>query len=91
MYQKPKKVMERKTPPRKNIPTYQIISHVATISYRPDNSRVEVNIVSNSGRNPVYDIRCWRVDEETGESYPAKGISLTYTECIELMKILGEI
>lgn len=55
----------------------------------PNNSQVwkkELNLVSWDDREPVYDLRLWKVDTEQ----PGKGITLTKEELKELVMIIKD-
>ena len=51
----------------------------------------EVTIVKWSDRQPVFDIRAWRVSDTDGLQYPLRGITFSKDELIKLREILNSI
>lgn len=69
--------------------TYDVIRHIGTF-FKKDNYSKELNIVSWNGRQPVYDIRGWRVNAE-GEKHPLKGLSMSKDDLIALKLLLSDL
>ena len=88
--QKPKK------PPRKGAETmnrtefdYEIIETIATLTADTGTGyQKELNIISWRGKEPVYDLRLWRVTND--QRQPLKGITLTAAELAALKVALNK-
>ena len=65
--------------------TYDIIQHIATLSYRGA-WILELNLISWNGRTPTFDLRRWSEDH----SKMSKGTSLTKQELDALAQFLAE-
>lgn len=63
--------------------SYNIISHIATLSQR-GNWSLELNLISWAGRAPTFDLRKWNEDH----SKMSKGISLTRDELLAIKDFL---
>lgn len=63
--------------------SYNIVSHIATISQR-GNWALELNLISWAGRPATFDLRKWNDDH----SRMSKGISFTRDEVKALTKYL---
>lgn len=63
--------------------SYNIVSHIATLSQR-GNWSLELNLISWAGRSPTFDLRKWNEDH----SKMSKGISLTRDELLAIKDFL---
>ena len=66
-------------------PTYKVLEECGTISTNKGWD-LKLRYISWNGRDPKYDLRTWKEDEE-GEKC-GKGITLTGEELEELLKLL---
>lgn len=66
--------------------TYEITSHIATLSTSSRGWTKELNLVSWNGRSPKYDIRDWAPEH----AKMGKGVTLSEEEARELLKALPE-
>lgn len=64
--------------------SFEIKSHIATLSTSPKGWTKEFNIVSWNGREPKYEVRDWSPDH----SKMGKGATFTIEELTELCKAL---
>lgn len=69
--------------------TYEVVEHIGNISEKDTYSK-EVNLISWNERNPMYDIRGFRVGKD-GKKYPLKGISLEKHDLIALRDLLNSL
>lgn len=68
---------------------YEVIKHIGIISEK-NNYTKEVNIISWNGRQPVCDIRGFRVGSD-GTKYPLKGISMSREDLVALKELLSHV
>ena len=69
--------------------TYEIVKPIGVISANDTYSK-QVNIVAWNNREPVYDIRIWKMGKDETKT-PLKGISLNATDLENLKEILSAI
>lgn len=69
--------------------TYKIVKHIGTISENDTYSK-EVNIVSWNNREPVIDLRTWKLGTDNSK-LPLKGLSLNATDLESLKKLLSSV
>jgi hypothetical protein len=70
---------------------YEVKEHIGTIMVGFRGFSKEVTIVKWSDRQPVFDIRAWRVSDRDGLQYPLRGITFSKEEFIKLREILNSI
>lgn len=70
---------------------YEVKEHIDTIMVGFRGFSKEVSIVKWSDKNPVFDIRAWRVSDRDGLQYPLRGITFSKDELIKLREILNSI
>ena len=70
---------------------YEVIQHLGKLTDEEGKYNKELNIISWNGNEPKFDLRPWKIDEETGERKMMKGITLTSEELEALYNILKEI
>ena len=61
---------------------YEVKEHIGTIMVGFRGFSKEVTIVKWSDRQPVFDIRAWRVSDIDGLQYPLRGITFSKDELI---------
>lgn len=66
---------------------YEIKEEIAVLSDKAGYTK-EVNLISYRGKEPVYDLRRWAQNED-GESFMLKGISLSLEEAKALRRALN--
>ena len=69
--------------------SYKIIEQIGVIS-KTNMYTKELNIISWNGREPVFDVRMWKIGND-GEKIPLKGISMNKRDLFELNKLLGNV
>lgn len=68
---------------------YEIIETIATLTADTGAGyQKELNIISWRGKEPVYDLRLWRVTND--QRQPLKGITLTAAELVALKVALNK-
>ena len=70
---------------------YEVKEHIGTIMVGFRGFSKEVSIVKWNDKNPVFDIRAWRVSDRDGLQYPLRGITFSKEEFIKLREILNSI
>lgn len=70
---------------------YEVKEHIDTIMVGFRGFSKEVSIVKWNDKNPVFDIRAWRVSDRDGLQYPLRGITFSKEEFIKLREILNSI
>lgn len=70
---------------------YEVIQHLGKLTDEEGKYNKELNIISWNGNEPKFDLRPWKIDEETGERKMMKGITLTSEEIEALYNILKEM
>ena len=70
---------------------YEVKEHIGAIMVGFRGFSKEVTIVKWSDRQPVFDIRAWRVSDTDGLQYPLRGITFSKDELIKLREILNSI
>ena len=70
---------------------YEVKEHIDTIMVGFRGFSKEVSIVKWNDKNPVFDIRAWRVSGRDGLQYPLRGITFSKEELIKLREILNSI
>lgn len=70
---------------------YEVIRHFGKLTDEEGKYNKELNLVSWNGNEPKFDLRPWKIDEETGERKMTKGITLTSEEVEALYNILKEV
>ena len=73
------------------ITEYEVKEHIDTIMVGFRGFSKEVSIVKWNDKNPVFDIRAWRVSDRDGLQYPLRGITFSKEEFIKLREILNSI
>ncbi len=71
-----------------HVPRYEVLQELGVLS-RSGKWTKKVRLISWRGRDPRYDIRHWRMDDE-GET-PGKGITLTEDELRKLGELIREM
>ena len=66
---------------------FEIIQNIAVLSTEKSGWTKEINLVSNNGAPPKYDIRTWDPNHEK----MGKGITLTKAELTQLESVLKEL
>lgn len=66
--------------------TYEVIKNLGVLSEGKSGWKLEVNLISWNGKDPVIDIRSWNADK----TKMGKGITLTEDEKNKLLEILKE-
>lgn len=66
--------------------TYKIVEHIATLRYYEDGFMKQLNLVSWNDTEPVYDIRKWKFDTDTGRPQLMRGITLNKSELARLLE-----
>lgn len=66
---------------------YEVKEHIDTIMVGFRGFSKEVSIVKWNDKNPVFDIRAWRVSDRDGLQYPLRGITFSKEEFIKLNRI----
>lgn len=69
--------------------SYKIIEQIGVIS-KTNMYTKELNIISWNGREPVFDVRMWKIGND-GKKIPLKGISMNKRDLFELNKLLGNV
>lgn len=69
--------------------SYKIIKQIGVIS-KTNMYTKELNIISWNGREPVFDVRMWKIGND-GEKIPLKGISMNKRDLFELNKFLDNV
>lgn len=67
---------------------YNVIEECGTVSVRKGGYSLKLRYISWNDRDPVYDLRPWKVDD-TGTEICGKGITLSGEELESLAKILN--
>lgn len=70
---------------------YEVKEHIDTVMVGFRGFSKEVSIVKWNDKNPVFDIRAWRVSDRDGLQYPLRGITFSKEEFIKLREILNSI
>lgn len=70
---------------------YEIVESFGSLTQEEGKYNKELNLVSWNGNEPKFDLRPWKVDEDTGERKMMKGITLTSEEIEALFNILKEM
>ncbi|EHO17612.1 hypothetical protein HMPREF9623_00466 [Stomatobaculum longum] len=70
---------------------YEVKKHIDTVMVGFRGFSKEVSIVKWNDKNPVFDIRAWRVSDRDGLQYPLRGITFSKEEFIKLREILNSI
>lgn len=70
---------------------YEVIRHFGKLTDEEGKYNKELNLVSWNGNEPKFDLRPWKIDEETGERKMMKGITLTSEEVEALFEILKAV
>lgn len=70
-------------------PMYKILEECGTLSTNASGWSLKLRFISWNGKDPKYDLRSWKEDEE-GEKC-SKGITLTGDELETLLKILKKM
>ena len=70
---------------------YEVIQHLGKLTDEEGKYIKELNIISWNGNEPKFDLRPWKIDEETGERKMMKGITLTSEELEALYNILKDM
>ena len=70
---------------------YEVKEHIDTIMVGFRGFSKEVSIVKWNDKNPVFDIKAWRVSDRDGLQYPLRGITFSKEEFIKLREILNSI
>ena len=70
---------------------YEVKEHIDTIMVGFRGFSKEVSIVKWNDKNPVFDIRAWRVSDRDELRYPLRGITFSKEEFIKLREILNSI
>ena len=68
---------------------YEVKEEVAALKPRNNGDVVRLRYLSWNGRDPKYDLRIWKVDDD-GNEVAGKGIGLSGEELEELAKLLNE-
>lgn len=68
---------------------YTVLEECGTISKRKGDYELKLRHMQWNDRDPVYDLRPWKVDDE-GNEICGKGITLSGEELESLLKILSE-
>ena len=68
--------------------TCEVIEKCGVISDRGNGWKLELRYVSWNGKEPRYDLRPTKVDENTGKEISAKGITLSGEELEDLGKLI---
>ena len=64
---------------------YEVIEKCGVIGDRGNGYNAELRYVKFGDKDPRYDVRCWKVDED-GEERMTKGFSMSGEELLELAK-----
>lgn len=66
--------------------TFEIVEHIATLRYYEDGFMKQLNLVSWNDTEPVYDIRKWKFDTDTGRPQLMRGVTLNRRELARLLE-----
>ena len=69
---------------------YEVLENCGVIAERSGDYKLELRYVSWNGKEPRYDIRPWKVNDE-GEEICGKGITLTGEELESLGEIIAKL
>lgn len=78
----------RKTVSKSDSITFQIHEECGVIATRKGAYDLKLRYMSWNGRDPVYDLRPWKIDPDTGEETASKGLTLSGEELEALYIIL---
>ena len=70
--------------------SWNVVTALGNFSETRNNYTKEVNLISWNGRQPVYDIRGFRIDND-GIKHPLKGISMSKEDLIALRDLLNKV
>lgn len=70
---------------------YEVKEHIDTIMVGFRGFSKEVTIVKWGDKEPMFDIRAWRVSDRDGLQYPLRGMTFSKEEFIKLREILNSI
>lgn len=70
---------------------YEVKEHIDTIMVGFRGFSKEVSIVKWNDKNPVFDIRAWRVSDRDGLQYPLRGITFSKEEFKSFANVLNLI
>ena len=70
---------------------YEVVKHFGCLTSEEGKYNKELNLISWNGNEPKFDLRPWKIDDETGERKMMKGITLTSEEIEALYNILKEM
>ena len=68
---------------------YKVIEECGTVAERKGGYELKLRYLSWNGRDPVYDLRPWKVTD-TGEEVCGKGITLSGEELEALVNLVKE-
>lgn len=68
---------------------YNVIEECGTVAARKGGYSLKLRYISWNDRDPVYDLRPWKIDEN-GNEICGKGITLSGEELEALMKIIHD-
>lgn len=70
--------------------SWKVVKPLGSFSDEHKKYTKELNVISWNGAKSIYDIRCWKTDEN-GIKHPLKGLSLKKEELIALRNLLQSI
>lgn len=76
----------KKSGSKSNEINYEVIEECGTVAERSGGYELKLRYISWNGKDPRYDLRPWKVDDE-GKETCSKGITLTGEE----LEALGEL
>lgn len=80
----------KNTAKKENEINYTVLEECGTIQERKGGYALKLRYMQWNGRDPVYDIRPWKVNDQ-GEEVCAKGITLSGEELENLGNIIAEM
>ena len=80
----------RKTTTAKDAINYKVIENCGVVAPRKGGYTLELRYISWNDRDPVYDLRPWKVNDE-GEEICGKGITLSGEELESLGNLIATL
>lgn len=80
----------RKTTTAKDTINYKVIENCGVVAPRKGGYTLELRYISWNDRDPVYDLRPWKVTDE-GDEVCGKGITLSGEELESLGKLIATL
>lgn len=69
---------------------YEVVEKCGVFGDRDNGYKAELRYVKFGDKDPRYDIRCWKIDEN-GEERMTKGFSMTGEELISLGNLINKL